>query len=449
MSRLRSILPLAAALTAFGAPATAHALTVDVQGPTLRVTAGPFETNRITVGVTSGKYVVRDDGTVVSQLSTSGISALRVDLGDLDDTLTIAPEVTVGATLIDGPGNDTVTGGAKKDTFVGSPGDDTLLGGAGDDTFGDAGGTGADTIDGGAGWDVADLSGRTADLHVALDDVRNDGQAGEDDDIRATVEQVDGGAGSDRLVGSDGPNTLRGNRGDDSFDGRGGADTYAGGDGQDAADYRARSTRVVVSADGTANDGAPGENDNVGGDVDDLYGGTGDDELIGNSWWSTVDGGAGDDTLRAGGGDDTVVGGPGADTVQGGDGSDRLSGNEGDDTLQGGSGDDTLDGGSGADALDGGAGTDVLDYRTRSGAITVDLAAGTAGEAGEGRVVERREQRGGAVVHLDRPHGAQLTRPDAAGEHPDAGDAQPAGRADVPLGVAHEDAVPRTQPGPV
>jgi Ca2+-binding RTX toxin-like protein len=97
--------------------------------------------------------------------------------------------------------------------------------------------------------------------------------------VRPDVEEVRGGAGADRLVGGDGADILRGNAGDDVFDGRGGGDTYIGDTGQDVADYRSRSARVVVDADGVRDDGAAGEGDNVGGDVDDLLGGAGDDVL--------------------------------------------------------------------------------------------------------------------------------------------------------------------------
>jgi Ca2+-binding RTX toxin-like protein len=44
----------------------------------------------------------------------------------------------------------------------------------------------------------------------------------------------------------------------------------------------------------------------------------------------------------------------------------------------GGEGADTISGGSGADSLAGGAGLDLLDYTASGGAVTVDLALGTA-----------------------------------------------------------------------
>ena len=83
--------------------------------------------------------------------------------------------------------------------------------------------------------------------------------------------------------------------------------------------------------------------------------------------------------LLAGGtdGDDTVTGTASRDWLTGGLGDDALDGSGGDDILSGHAGDDTLTGGAGADVLMGGVGVDMADY-TGSGAVNVDLGAGTA-----------------------------------------------------------------------
>ena len=98
-----------------------------------------------------------------------------------------------------------------------------------------------------------------------------------------------------------------------------------------------------MSEDGAANDGRPGEGDNVAnlerihlnnpatlvGDGEDdeytvfntdespssLSGGGGNDKLSAFDYDDTVDGGAGNDTLTGGYGNDTVTGGPGQDTI--------------------------------------------------------------------------------------------------------------------------------------
>ena len=68
---------------------------------------------------------------------------------------------------------------------------------------------------------------------ITLDDVRNDGGAGELDNVHSDVEDVNAGGGNDSVTGSDGVNTLDGGDGDDRLDGRGGVDTFFGGPGAD------------------------------------------------------------------------------------------------------------------------------------------------------------------------------------------------------------------------
>jgi Ca2+-binding RTX toxin-like protein len=74
---------------------------------------------------------------------------------------------------------------------------------------------------------------------------------------------------------------------------------------------------------------------------------------------------------------DRMIGSDGNDTIDGLAGDDIITGGFGDDILTGGLGNDTLIGGAGADALTGGGGIDTADYSGSSGAVSVDLAAGT------------------------------------------------------------------------
>src|SRR4051812_45366614 len=202
------------------AAAPAGAATLDLSGGTLRYTAAPGEANLVTIAPEPG-YVDVTEATPTTVLNVvapcartltvvrcpaASVSRITVDLGDGDDRLTSTSALPT--TALDGAGNDQVGLGAGADTL--KPG------------------TGADVISGGAGGAVADYSARAGDLTVTVGAPAGDGEAGEGDDLRSDVENVTGGAGDDRLVGSAAANVLRGSDGDDTFDGGAGADTFVG-----------------------------------------------------------------------------------------------------------------------------------------------------------------------------------------------------------------------------
>jgi Ca2+-binding RTX toxin-like protein len=142
--------------------------------------------------------------------------------------------------LAGGPGNDSESGGDGADAIDGGDGGDGLKGDAGDDTLSGAagddrvdGGTGADGMFGGDGVDTADYSARTQATAVQLDDVPGDGEFGENDNVHADVENVNGGSGPDTLVGNAAGNALDGGAGEDYSDGGAGSDTLTGGDSGD------------------------------------------------------------------------------------------------------------------------------------------------------------------------------------------------------------------------
>jgi large repetitive protein len=85
----------------------------------------------------------------------------------------------------------------------------------------------------------------------------------------------------------------------------------------------------------------------------------------------TLYGGEGDDHLIGGAGNDTLYGEAGSDTLEGGAGNDYLDGGAGSDALYGGAGNDTLVYDASDSIIDGGAGTDTL-LINASG--TVDLS---------------------------------------------------------------------------
>jgi hypothetical protein len=159
-------------------------------------------------------------------------------------------------------------------------------------------------------------------------------------------DHLNGGPGSDNLVGGVGDDSVDGGPGDDYLEGIAypdesntlGTDTYVGGGGSDRLTYYARSDDLNLSLDGVANDGAPGENDNIGADIVSVTGGSGADTFTGNANSNGFSGGEGDDTANGAGGDDNLVGGAGNDTLNGGPGQDVLGGESGNDTLDGGAG---------------------------------------------------------------------------------------------------------------
>ncbi len=102
----------------------------------------------------------------------------------------------------------------------------------------------------------------------------------------------------------------------------------------------------------------------------EIYGGSGNDNVVGFFQGDTIDGGTGNDTVDLGDGNDRGMGGPGNDTVNGGRGNDIIRGDQGNDTLSGSFGNDVAEGGSGNDTISGDAGDDQLRGGAGSDAIT-------------------------------------------------------------------------------
>ena len=123
---------------------------------------------------------------------------------------------------------------------------------------------------------------------------------------------------ADTLVGDGAPNRLAGGDGNDVLQGRGGTDVLRGEAGADTASYaeRGSSGPVVVTLDGVPNDGAAGENDDVGGDIENVAGGAGPDRLTGGNGANVLTGGDGADVLTGGGAIDGFAAGAGNDTVR-------------------------------------------------------------------------------------------------------------------------------------
>src|SRR5205823_13276911 len=118
---------------------------------------------------------------------------------------------------------------------------------------------------------------------------------------------------------------LSGGPGDDFlFKEQATATTLIGGKGVDTVSFFGDTQGIKVTLDGFPNDGPPQEHDNVGKDVENVMGGTGNDHLVGNGNANILSGDTGDDVLDGGGGNDTLQGGSG-----GSNGSDVFIGGPG------------------------------------------------------------------------------------------------------------------------
>lgn len=336
-------------------------------------------------------------------------AAVRVDLarltasgGDAEGDLFDGFEDVQGSAFA-----DTLAGDTGANRLLGGNGDDRLSGGAGNDLL--DGGAGADLLDGGAGIDRVDYGSSGAGVVVDLADGAASGGEAVGDRLIG-IEAVDGSAFADTLSGTEGADWFGGGAGNDRIDGRGGddllaggagADTLTGGDGFDSADYSDSGAAVTVDLVAGTGAGGDAQGDRLQG-IERLIGSRFDDALTGDAFDNVLSGGAGADRLTGGAGIDTAdyaASGAGVTALLGGTGSggdaqgdvlagienlvgsrfgDVLVGDGAANALSGGTGDDRLVGKGGADRLDGGTGTDAADFSGNAGAVTADLAAGTA-----------------------------------------------------------------------
>jgi serralysin len=288
-----------------------------------------------------------------------------------DDTLygTNDPDQILGFggkdLLVGFDGDDRLEGGEGNDDLWGDGGRDQLYGGAGDDTL--HSGIGGDHLDGGAGIDTVSYADAPGYIGLDLNVGRGVGDAqwypNRAQDTYQDIENIDGSAFADSMVGSEEANVLRGGGGNDFLSGEAGSDTLGGGIGRD---------RLVGREGDDLLDGGAGG--------DKLWGGTGNDIYVIDSVDDRVDeaddGGTapdGIDTVRSsysvslsnatifegdienltltGSGNLNGSGNDLANVVTGNTGVNRLDGRDGDDTLAGGFGNDTLVGGEGSDSF--------------------------------------------------------------------------------------------------
>ena len=268
---------------------------------------------------------------------------MRVDLGAGNDVVTTAHSSQGDCFLVytinlgDGTNSNDMNTGC---TDAGATA--TITGGSGQDDLRGGSATTSVTLNGGGGDDnLNGMDGPTV-IHGGTG---NDG--------------VFGGSGNDQVFGEDGNDRLRGHGGNDledggpgdddigfspgvSHDSDPGADQIVGGTGSDRLRLSGHQGGMTISIDGQANDGTPGEGDNIGSDIEQIDGTTSNDVFFGS---------AGPDNFSGDSGDDEIHGGGGQDDLYGGGGDDRMFGDAGNDKLQGASGSDTVDGGAGLDQI--------------------------------------------------------------------------------------------------
>lgn len=307
-----------------------------------------------------------------------------------------------------GRGNDEVDGGPGTDRAVGDLGDDKVTGGTGDSDEA-AGSLGIDMINGGPGdfdlvhgdygydrmdggpgaGDIASFATKVAGgkgsgvwVSLAAHKARGDGH-----DRLFRLEDLEGSAFRDTLIGSKGPNRINGGPGDDTLRGGGGADEIVGGQGSDGCQgAKGRTVSCGKEAPPKATAYVQLDRAKGGGGGLQIIGGGGSDDFTvafdeasrsfgisaakgvaigagcvrvgtdpkqiscaaeGPARWIMADLGPGDDSLRVEGSLET------ASNV-------RIAGGLGNDTIKGGPEDDLLEAGPGADKLYGGDGADGL-----------------------------------------------------------------------------------------
>jgi Ca2+-binding RTX toxin-like protein len=235
---------------------------------------------------------------------------VRVDVQDGNDTVVNNSGLSMSAW--GRAGNDRITGGPRGDNLLGGDGVDAIWGLAGNDRV--TGEGGGDALSGGDG-----------------DDIVSGGPAGD---------RLLGGNGSDDLTGGAGSDVEDGGAGDDAFyqdvDYAAGtdSDSFIGGADDDVVAYWNRSKAITADADAVkGDDGSAGENDTIGSSVEAIFGGAGNDRIIGTARDEVFFGGAGNDQIAASSGDDVLEGESGTDHLNGADGTDYCPDREAGETV--------------------------------------------------------------------------------------------------------------------
>jgi Ca2+-binding RTX toxin-like protein len=383
----RSIASVMCGSLVFVGVAARPSFAADETASKIRVAAGTLYVSADSAGATLSATQSDDETGVVSVMSAGGFDA---SAGCVLSEPTRAQ--CTGVTTIDfdgGAGNDLLLGGSNADNLFGGSGNDAMNGGDGDDAL--TGYIGADDYEGGRGFDTAWMSSSKGGhgVVVKLDGLANDGtdttnstpDGEEHDNVRRSMDVIqgtpyadllvgddsphtfygfygddriyggsendvlDGGPGNDKLYGRSGNDVLRGGTGNDTLQGDQGGDDLEGGGNTDTVVMGSTDGRhgVVVQLDNLPNDGtdtanttvadlnrAGEEHDNVRPSIEVIRGTALSDVLIGDQDAQQLFGGAGSDHLYGKGGNDMLDAGTGPDRLFGGTGKDVLKAKNGD-----------------------------------------------------------------------------------------------------------------------
>ncbi|BCM26284.1 calcium-binding protein [Methyloradius palustris] len=284
--------------------------------------------NDLLEGGLGGDTLIGGAGTDTATYVNAG-SAVTVNLTDnVYNTSTNSNNITnllttpqVGEALNDVFNSvENVTGSAYNDLIIGDAAANYLAGGDGDDTL--EGMAGNDTLDGGAGNNTASYAhaGVVSNVGVGvvatlttLSDVTPTGDAA--GDVYINIQNLQGSAFNDKLIGDANNNILSGGDGNDTLEGMGGNNTLNGGNGSDTASYAHADAAVTASLVTNTGNIAGGLGSDVYSSIENLEGSSFNDLLTGDVNANLLSGGAGNDTLIGGGGADTLRGGNGTDTA--------------------------------------------------------------------------------------------------------------------------------------
>jgi len=174
-------------------------------------------------------------------------------------------------------------------------------------------------------------------------------------------DSVTGSSGNDLINGGKGLDYLYGGAGDDIIMGNDGNDTLSGGAGHNILDGGAGSNSVIYSLNTTdditlvlsSNFANSASFNDALYNIKDVYSGSGNDYLTGDSQNNVLAGFIGNDTIDGAAGNDYLYGGDGSDILIGGGDVDNLYGGAESDTLTGGGGNDIfhIDSGDGFDII--------------------------------------------------------------------------------------------------